>query len=145
MGRSPGEGIGYPLQYSCLENSMDRRAWLATVYRLQKIGHDWVTFTFTLTFIGNVRGNQKGKQKEGLPWWLSSKESTCQCRRPGFDPWVGKIPWRKKWQPTPALLPGKSHGQGSQQVRVHRVAKESDMTSRLNNNNQKETGFWSRK
>ena len=36
-----------------------------------------------------------------------------QCRRPGFDPWVGNIPWRKKWQPTPTLLPGKSHGQRS--------------------------------
>ena len=32
-----------------------------------------------------------------------------QCERPGFDPWVGKIPWRRKWQPTPVLLPGKSH------------------------------------
>ena len=30
--------------------------------------------------------------------------------RPGFNPWVGKIPWRRKWQPTPILLPGKSHG-----------------------------------
>ena len=34
-----------------------------------------------------------------------------QCRRPGFDPWVGKIPWRRKWQLTPAFLPGKFHGQ----------------------------------
>ena len=33
-----------------------------------------------------------------------------QCRWPGFDPWVGKIPWRRKWQPTPVFLPGKSHG-----------------------------------
>ena len=33
-----------------------------------------------------------------------------QCRRPRFDPWVGKIPWRRKWQPTPVSLPGKSHG-----------------------------------
>ena len=39
------------------------------------------------------------------------KESACQCRRPGFDPWVGMIPWRRKWQPIPVLLPGKSHGQ----------------------------------
>ena len=30
--------------------------------------------------------------------------------RPGFDPWVGKIPWRRKWKPTPVFLPGKSHG-----------------------------------
>ena len=36
-----------------------------------------------------------------------------QCGRPGFPPWVGKIPWRKAWQPTPVLLPGESHGQRS--------------------------------
>ena len=47
----------------------------------------------------------------GLPWWLSGKESTCQCRRCRFDPWVRKISWRKKWQPNPVLLPGKSHRQ----------------------------------
>ena len=35
-----------------------------------------------------------------LPWWLSGKESTCQYRRHGFDPWVGKILWRRKWPPT---------------------------------------------
>ena len=50
---------------------------------------------------------------KGLPWWLSSKDSACQCRRQEFDPWVGKIPWRRKWQPTPVFLPGKSHGQRS--------------------------------
>ena len=49
----------------------------------------------------------------GLPWWFSGKESTCQCRRREFDPWVRKIPWRRKWQPTPVLLPGRSHGQRS--------------------------------
>ena len=37
---------------------------------------------------------------------LSGKESACQCRRHGFDPWVGKILWRRKWQPTPVFLPG---------------------------------------
>ena len=36
-----------------------------------------------------------------------------QCRRPGFYPWVGKIPWRRKWQPTPVLLPRRSHGRRS--------------------------------
>ena len=39
--------------------------------------------------------------------------SCLQCGRPGFDPWVGKIPWRRSWQPTPVLLPGESHGQRS--------------------------------
>jgi len=47
----------------------------------------------------------------GLPRWLSGKESTCQCRRCGFDPWDGRVPWRRKWQSTPVFLPGKSHGQ----------------------------------
>ena len=49
----------------------------------------------------------------GLPRWLSSKEFTCQCRRHGFNPWVGNIAWRRKRQPTPVFLPGKSHGQRS--------------------------------
>ena len=49
----------------------------------------------------------------GLPWWLSGKESTCQCRRRGFDPWSGEIPWRRKWQPPPVFLPGKLYGQRS--------------------------------
>ena len=35
----------------------------------------------------------------------------CQCRRRGFDPWVRKTHWRRKWQPTRLILPGKSHGQ----------------------------------
>ena len=49
-----------------------------------------------------------------LPMCLSGKESACQCRRHkrcGFDPWVGKIPLRRKWESTAIFLPGKSHGQ----------------------------------
>ena len=45
----------------------------------------------------------------------SGKESAWQCRRHKrheFDPWVGKSPWRREWQPTIAYLPGESHGQG---------------------------------
>ena len=49
----------------------------------------------------------------GLPWWLSGKESAFHCRRPRFDPCVRKIPWKRKWQPTPVFLPGKSPGQKS--------------------------------
>ena len=46
-----------------------------------------------------------------LPGGASCKEPTCQCRdRHGLYPWVRKIPWRRKWQPTPVLLPGESHG-----------------------------------
>ena len=46
-----------------------------------------------------------------LPRWCSGKKSACQRMRPGFSPWVGKIPWRRKWQPTPVFLPGKFCGQ----------------------------------
>ena len=48
--------------------------------------------------------------------WLSGKEFSCRCRRHrgcGFDPWVGKIPWRRKWLPTTVCLLGKFHGQRS--------------------------------
>ena len=41
------------------------------------------------------------------------KESAYQCRRRGFSPWMGKIPWRRAWQPSPELLPGESRGQRS--------------------------------
>ena len=51
---------------------------------LQRVGHDWRDLAYT-----------------------------HQCERLRFDPWVGKIPWRRKWQPTPVFLPGKSHGQRS--------------------------------
>src|SRR5574337_155407 len=69
-----------------------------------------------------------------LPRCLSGKDSTCQCRRRrrgGFNPWVRKIPWRRKWQPTPVLLPGKSHGQSSLVGCSPRGHEESDTTERL--------------
>jgi len=47
----------------------------------------------------------------GLPWWLCGKESACDEKRPKFNPWVVKIPWRSKWKPTSVFLPGESHGQ----------------------------------
>ena len=77
----------------------------------------------------------------GLPWWYSGKESAFQCRRCRFDPWVRKIPWRKKWQPTPIFLPGRSHGQRSQAgYIVHGATKELDWTEWLNNK-QNTSGF----
>ena len=48
---------------------------------------------------------------------LVVEESACQCRRckiDNFDPWVGKVPWSRKWQPVPVFLPGKSHGHRGQ-------------------------------
>ena len=46
----------------------------------------------------------------GLPLWLSWYRTCLQSRRPGFDPWVGMIPWRRERLPTPVLWPGEFHG-----------------------------------
>ena len=54
------------------------------------------------------------QNNSGLPRWLIGNESTCQCRRHKrrrFDPWVGKILWKREWQPSPVFLRGKPHGQ----------------------------------
>ena len=50
------------------------------------------------------------KSQMGFPGGSDGKESVCSSG-PGFNPWVGKIPWRRKWQPSPVFLPGESHGQ----------------------------------
>ena len=130
--RSAGEGIGYPLQYSwaslvaqlvknppamwdiwvrslgwedLLEKGKAthssilawRIPWTVQPMRSQRVRRYWdFYFHFTFTF-----------------WWLSGKESACQCRKCRFNPWVGKMPWRRKWQTTPVSLPGKSYAQRS--------------------------------
>ena len=48
-----------------------------------------------------------------FPGDSDSKEFFLQCGTPGFDPWVRKIPWSRKWQTTPVFLPGEFHGQRS--------------------------------
>ena len=63
-----------------------------------------------------------------LPRRYSSKESACQCERPRFDPWIGKIPWRREWQLTPVFLPGKSRGQGTLEGYSPWGCKELDTT-----------------
>ena len=68
--------------------------------RSHRVGHDWRDLAAAV-FWG------------WLPWWVSSKVSTCQCRRHELDHWVKKIPWRRKWQLTLVFLPGKFHGQRS--------------------------------
>ena len=46
-----------------------------------------------------------------FPGGLDSKESACNGQRPRFNPWVVKIPWGRKWPPTPIFLPGEFHGE----------------------------------
>ena len=80
LGRSPGERIGYPLQYS----------WASLVAQAVK--------------------------------------NSPQCGRPGFNPWITKIPWRRAWQPTPVFLLENPHGQRSLDGYTPWGCKESDTT-----------------
>ena len=63
----------------------------------------------------------------GFPDSSDSKESAYNAGKPGFNPWVRKIPWRREWQPTPIFLPGEFHGQkkkkpsGLQSMELQRV------------------------
>ena len=93
-----GEGNGNPLQCSCLENPRDGGAWWAAVYG-----------------VAQTRTQLKWLSSSSihLPRWLSGKDPACWCRRREFNPRVRKIPWKRKWQPTPGFLPGESHGQRS--------------------------------
>ena len=75
---------------------------------------EWVWESFQLHLIDEYGSN--------------GKRTCLQCRRPGFNPSVGKIPWRRKWQPTPVLLPGEFHGQRSPLGSSPQYRKESDTT-----------------
>ena len=71
---------------------------------------------------------RKTRLGEGLPGGTSSKEPTCKCKRRKrhrFRPWVGKIPWRGAWQPTPVFFPGESNpmDRGAWRATVHGVTK----------------------
>ena len=69
-----------------------------------------------------------------LPGSTSGKESASQgkkSKRHGFNSWIGKIPWRRKWQPTPIFLPAKSQGEKSLEGYSPKGHKESDLTEQL--------------
>ena len=81
--------------------------------------YTWATVTTAYTKFGDFADGTSGK------------ESNSQCRRRWFDPWVGKIPWRRKWQPIPVFLPGEFHGQKSPVGYSPKGSKESDTTEQL--------------
>ena len=76
-------------------------------------------------FLGQEDPLEKGQVTHsrmlGLPRWL--RQQRMQCGRSGFNPQVGKIIWRRKWQPTPVFLPEKLYGQRSLVGYFHEVAK----------------------
>ena len=111
---------------------MDREAWRAAVHGVAK----------SRTQLSN---GTELKCESGLPWWLSGKEFTRQCRRHEFNPWVGKIPWRRKWQPTPVVLPRRSQGQRSLVGYSPWVTKSRDSTKQQQQHNQCKYIFYIKK
>ena len=91
----------------------------------------WQHFLYPPVLQNWVLLRHNSKHTKGLPRWHSGKESTCQCRRHGFKPWVRKISWSRKWQLIPVFLPGKFHGQRSLAGYNPWGHKESDMTEWL--------------
>ena len=65
-----------------------------------------------------------------VPRWCSGKESTCQCGSRMFEPWVRKIPRRRKWKPAPGFLPGNIHRPRSLAGYSPRGSRESDVCDR---------------
>ena len=77
----------------------------------------------------NIEFNWVAPNWNGLPWWFRWWRICLECRRPQFDLWVGKIPWRKAWQPTPVLLPGEPIDRGAWWATVHAVTKSQTRLS----------------
>ena len=103
-GSSLGEGNGNPLQYSCLENPKNGGAWWATVHGVAKSRTRLSDFTFTFTV---------ALRASPMTQWVKNCLQCRTHRRPELDPWVGEVPWRRRWQLAPVFLPGESHGQRS--------------------------------
>ena len=114
--------------------------WRGEAHFANSRGWDWIPAPLPTSFV-NLGGFLKflcalfsSPLKWSLPpYWVSlmaqQQSIRLQCRRYRFDPRVGKIPWRKKWQPAPVFLPGKSHAQRSWMGYSPWGRKESDTLS----------------
>ena len=112
-----------PLQYSCLENSMDREAGWATAHVVSK-SRIWLS---TAVFCTMWDINLNISISIGFPAGSMVKNPPAK-QEIWFNLWVRKIPLRRKWQLTPIFLPRKSHDRGAWWATVHGVTKESDTT-----------------
>ena len=110
-----------------------RIPWMEEPGRLQatgsqRVGHDWATSPHLMIKLWNTIWPLKAEKDQNIEKDLQSRTGNLcikwgfpvgsvaknpPARRCGFYPWVGKIPWRRAWQPTPVFLPGKSHRQRS--------------------------------
>ena len=121
VGKIPWRWKWHPTPVFLPENPMDGGAWQATVHGIAKSQTRLSDFTlhfskFFLCLLKCQTNKKKIFLKSGRPW---------------FDPWVGKIPWRRTWQPTPVFLPGESHGWRSMVGYSPPGRKELDMTERF--------------
>ena len=118
-------------------DSLTRPWLLRRLCILQQSKHSWrFSFSPRTSFAGHLAGILVGLMYTHGPLKkimesCTGMEQNRRHERHLFDPWVGKVPWRRKWQPTPVFLPGKSHGQRSLAGCSPWGCKESDMTEEL--------------
>ena len=134
----------------CLNQRMGNTGYWGTTKRANyKLYVDFLLFQssrelapLTATLLkGQLKTSKKlklnKKKKKAFPGGSGVKESACNTGDFGFDPWIRKISWRKKWQSILVLLPGKSHGQRSLAATVHGGARENTIQWLHNNKDKK--------
>ena len=143
--KSPWCSLNCPVKYSIhglgsITHAPSQRMWLVVANLLViPRGSEFPCYDLCWWFLIPVlkSGPQVAKAKQyspicpvtGLPRWLRGRESSRQCRRHRFE--SGRSPWRRKWQPTPVFLPGKSHGQRSLRATVHGVTQSQTQLKQL--------------
>ena len=98
---------------------------------------EWKLMVLSYQYVLPLKANKPMvtvKLRGGFPGGSAGKIICLQCgscRRHGFDPWIGKSPWRRAWKSTPVFSPGKSHGERSLVAYSPQGRKELDTTERL--------------
>ena len=121
----------YPTSFSAYKGSgKSRQPKTKTQGDQEMCGHERVHRSLCST-TGLRSSTEFGTDTPSFPGGTSSTEIACQYRRhkrPRFNPWVRKIPWRRAWQPTPVSLP---RDRGAQQTMVHRVTESRTQLKQL--------------
>ena len=105
-------------------------AW-EDIFKCENSGFNIIHYLLLSILYYGGKGWTRDDYYTWLPWWLRQYRIYLSCRRPGFSPWIGKIPWRREWQPTPVFVPGEFHGQRILAGYSPWGHKELDMPERL--------------